>query len=195
MKKTIFTLSALTLALALTGCDNSDKTAAQNDAPAQPSADVAGEAPTAADAMNGDVTEGISQVPATSEDTPVAPETDATAKAIPAAKDNIEWQGTYKGTLPCADCDGIETTLTLNSDETYTLEENYLGKKDGQIDSKGSFTWDKSGTIVTLQNDKGDTPVEYSVSENQITKLDNNGEPIKGDLAQLYNLNKEVKTN
>ncbi len=28
--------------------------------------------------------------------------------------------GTYKGTLPCADCDGIAFEVTLNSDLSYT---------------------------------------------------------------------------
>lgn len=30
--------------------------------------------------------------------------------------------GIYKETLPCADCEGIQTVLTLNADDCYTLE-------------------------------------------------------------------------
>jgi len=176
MKKTLFTLSAITLALTLTGCDNSDQTT-KNQTPTTPSV---------TDTVKKDVTDGIAQVKTTVEDT--------TEKTIPAAKDNLTWQGTYTGKLPCTDCDGIATTLTLNSDETYTLEEIYLGKKDGQMNSKGTFTWDKTGTIVTLTNDKGDLPTEYSVSENSLTKLNNNGKPLKGDVAALYHLEKETQT-
>lgn len=32
---------------------------------------------------------------------------------------NKNFYGTYEGTLPCADCSGIRTTLKINSDTTY----------------------------------------------------------------------------
>ncbi len=32
----------------------------------------------------------------------------------------------YRGMLPCADCAGINTELTLNADQTFTLKETYL---------------------------------------------------------------------
>lgn len=40
----------------------------------------------------------------------------------------LDWNGTYKGTLPCADCEGIETELTLNLDGNYLYKATYLGK-------------------------------------------------------------------
>ena len=30
--------------------------------------------------------------------------------------------GTYEGTLPAADCEGIKTMLVINADKTYTLK-------------------------------------------------------------------------
>ena len=30
------------------------------------------------------------------------------------SKTSVDWVGKYEGTLPCADCEGIKTTLTLN---------------------------------------------------------------------------------
>jgi hypothetical protein len=37
--------------------------------------------------------------------------------------------GVYRGTLPCADCAGIETTLTLRRDGTFTLSRQYQGRE------------------------------------------------------------------
>lgn len=37
--------------------------------------------------------------------------------------------GTYEGTLPCADCPGIKTTLKINDDTTYDLRSEYLKRK------------------------------------------------------------------
>lgn len=50
---------------------------------------------------------------------------------------------TYTGTLPCADCEGIQTTLTLEpapEDQfgaAYTLSETYLGKSQTPIETTG----------------------------------------------------------
>ena len=35
----------------------------------------------------------------------------------------------YAGTLPCADCTGIETEITLTSDHTYSVHSIYTGRK------------------------------------------------------------------
>lgn len=55
------------------------------------------------------------------------------------SKDSLEWVGTYEGTLPCADCRGMETKLILNQDKTYVLNTVCFGKSDDVIDPKGSF--------------------------------------------------------
>jgi len=39
---------------------------------------------------------------------------------------------THAGTLPCADCPGIEWTLTVLDDGTYRLRRVYLDAKDGR---------------------------------------------------------------
>lgn len=64
--------------------------------------------------------------------------------------------GTYTGTVPCASCPGIETTLTLNKDKTYLLEENYLEEKDGKFSEKGSFEVSEDGLFITLNNGTND---------------------------------------
>jgi uncharacterized lipoprotein NlpE involved in copper resistance len=57
--------------------------------------------------------------------------------------------GVYAGTLPCADCTGIDTRLTLyatspqrTGDGTFELSETYLGTRDGdrRFDARGRWT-------------------------------------------------------
>jgi uncharacterized lipoprotein NlpE involved in copper resistance len=101
---------------------------------------------------------------------------------------SVDWNGTYFGTLPCADCEGIETTLTLNKDNTYKLVRNYQGKADARpAVSTGTFSWNKEGSKVTLSNEK---PSDYQVGENQVFALDMEGKRITGDLASKYTLAK-----
>ena len=105
------------------------------------------------------------------------------------AQNVLDWNGTYKGTLPCADCAGIDMTITLNQDGTYVLEESYQDKDGSQSKSEGQFFWDANGSIITLTNE--DVPNQYFVGENVLMPLDMNGEKLTGDLAPLYNLTKQ----
>ncbi len=78
-----------------------------------------------------------------------------TVKTVPVGdttETSVDWNGTYSGTLPCASCPGIETTLVLNGDKTYTMKEVYLEEKDGVFNSNGNFTFDSSGSFITLHN-------------------------------------------
>lgn len=101
----------------------------------------------------------------------------------------LDWNGTYVGILPCADCSGIETQITLNHDGSYTATQTYLGKEDGLFESQGQFHWNDKGNIVTLENETGAN--QYFVGENILFKLDMNGERVEGDLAERYQLHKQ----
>jgi uncharacterized lipoprotein NlpE involved in copper resistance len=102
----------------------------------------------------------------------------------------LDWNGVYKGVLPCANCEGIETELSLLLNGTFVLKTKYLGKGSGEINEiKGVFSWDESGSIVVLSG-LDYSPNEYKVGENQLFQLDRQGEVVKGDLASLYILKK-----
>ena len=42
----------------------------------------------------------------------------------------MKMSGLYSGNIPCADCAGILTYLSLDPDMTYRIEETYVGKND-----------------------------------------------------------------
>ena len=103
----------------------------------------------------------------------------------------LDWEGTYFATLPCASCEGIETWVTLNQDGTFELKTNYLGLNDAREETfTGNFTWDSTGSLVTLHGLIGDAPGKYKVGENRIWHLDRDGQVITGDLADRYILHK-----
>ena len=128
---------------------------------------------------------------------PIEIKIDTIAKVItetPSISDNsqnaLDWAGSYKGVIPCADCEGIETEIVLNQDLTYVKKTKYLGKGDGKIfEENGSFVWDKSGGSISLKTSTGG-PSHYKVGENQLIQLDMQGKPITGDLADKYVLRK-----
>jgi copper homeostasis protein (lipoprotein) len=93
---------------------------------------------------------------------------------------------TYSGMMPCADCSGIKTVLTLNRDaqgapSDYTMSETYVGRAVGT--SKTSGTWaivrgdaaDKNATVYQLHPSGSSGGGSYLlVDENTLRLLDGN---------------------
>jgi uncharacterized lipoprotein NlpE involved in copper resistance len=106
------------------------------------------------------------------------------------SKNAIDWAGIYEGTLPCKDCDGIKTTITLNQNNTFMKTEVFLKKgKQSKQETKGLFEWNKTGDVVTLTaNDKA---LKFKVGENNIVQLDANGQITKEKSTELYMLKKK----
>lgn len=101
----------------------------------------------------------------------------------------LDWQGAYTGVLPCADCAGIDTTLSLHPDLTYRLQTRYLGKDERVFELQGVFTWKEDGNTIHLQGIP-DGPNHYHVGENRLFQLDRQGRRIHGTLAEHYILDK-----
>jgi len=121
--------------------------------------------------------------------------TDAGVEVKVAIGDNsrasVDWDGTYFGIVPCADCPGIETRITLNKDETYHISWKYQDRDDKVFQNSGKFQWDDDGGIIILEDmDKDKFPDRYRVGENRLFQLDKDGNKITGDLAQNYILSK-----
>ena len=107
------------------------------------------------------------------------------------SRNALDWPGTYGGTLPCADCEGIRTTVTLRADGSFERERIYLGKSAAPMHDSGQFSWNEAGSVVTLN--AGDGVIQmYQVGENQLFYLDQAGNRISGDLADQYILRQWV---
>ncbi|MCA0934415.1 copper resistance protein NlpE N-terminal domain-containing protein [Vibrio alginolyticus] len=101
----------------------------------------------------------------------------------------LDWSGTYLGTIPCADCPGIDISITLNQDGTYKLEQTYQDRDTAPLTSEGQFIWNESKDTITLTNEQ--VPNQYFVGEDVLMKLDMHGEIVTGELSANYNLFKE----
>ena len=103
---------------------------------------------------------------------------------------SLDWNGTYKGTMPCADCEGIETEITLTTDQDYILKTNHKGKIGTSKEAKGNFTWNSAGNTITLSGMSYEHN-QYFIGENSILQLDNLGKKITGKDADKYFLIKQ----
>ena len=105
------------------------------------------------------------------------------------SQNSLDWADTYSGILPCADCMGIQTVITLNKNNTYESSLVYLGKSERKIEETGSFSWEKDGSILVLSKENESMNI-YKVEENQLRMLDQEGQKIEGVLAENYLLHK-----
>lgn len=97
--------------------------------------------------------------------------------------------GTYSGVLPCADCPGIETTLVLNSNETYRLETKYQGKNT-EMPFVIEGNWALKDDRVKLDGIK-DASDTYLIEDDYLVQLDMDGKKVEGALAEQYVLKKK----
>lgn len=110
--------------------------------------------------------------------------------SLNAENENVpQWIGNYKGILPCEDCNGIETLLSINDDKTYFLKMDYIGKGEPIVD-KGIYTLNEDGTIITIYFEDENTQ-QYLVGETSLTVLDSQGKVPEGELANDYILRKQ----
>lgn len=101
------------------------------------------------------------------------------------------WAGSYKGVIPCADCSGIATEVTLFEDQSYSWGYKYLGKSDDVVEFKGFFEWDAQDKIVVFKDaNSGDILNRFKLEENSLRMLDKEGKIIEGDLSHNYILYK-----
>ncbi len=105
------------------------------------------------------------------------------------AQNSLDYDGIYRGTIPCADCEGIKATVYLMRNNTFKTVYEYLGKVVEPFETTGKFIWNKDGNTVTLTS--GNDKTSYFVGENTLTQLDPNGKKMTGALASKYVLSKD----
>ncbi len=59
----------------------------------------------------------------------------------------------WRGVLPCADCEGIETSLFLEKDGTWVMNERYLGAREEPSSFASYGTWARTADKLVLTDD------------------------------------------
>lgn len=107
------------------------------------------------------------------------------------SRNSVDWSGVYRGTLPCADCEGIVIEIRLNEDNTYEKVMDYLSKGDNKFRESGRFVWDETGGRIIISDNTSNTKEWYLIGENRLIALDTEGNKIESSLPEdMYILNK-----
>ena len=90
-------------------------------------------------------------------------------------------QQSWRGVLPCADCEGIETSLFLQKDGTWVMNERYQGVS-REPSSFGSYgTWARTADKLVLTDSEGEKSY-YRAKGEKLEMLDREGNPIESKL-------------
>ncbi|MDO6526033.1 copper resistance protein NlpE N-terminal domain-containing protein [Motilimonas sp. 1_MG-2023] len=96
------------------------------------------------------------------------------------ARSSLDWNGVYRGILPCDDCDGIEVFIELKPNNTYALSRKFLGKMGVAVVEAAPFTWNDAGNTITIE---GGT--QFFIGENKMWLVDENGERLMDDARAI----------
>ncbi len=169
MNQSFFAIFAL--ALVLVGCDLDNHDFDDGPLPPLPSREAHYETPPGPNTLSND---------SASTDAP----SEMSANMGPSSQ-----HGVYQGTLPCGDCSGIDTTLTLNLNDTYVIQKIYVGSDRSPVITSGSVSWSDDGNVLQLSGED-QLQNRYFVSNHQLTLLDldshaPHADELKYQLVQL----------
>lgn len=92
--------------------------------------------------------------------------------------------GTYQGTLPCADCPGMDYQISLFNDHTFSELVAYRGRGQG-IATVETGTWKQTSDSTVMILKKTDSS-SFLAAEGKLLLLDTKGKRIEGMLAGNY---------
>ena len=100
----------------------------------------------------------------------------------PASSAAASWTGTYRGMLPCPDCEGLRISLSLFKDATYELQTEQIGS-DKRFERRGSFTFNGDETRITLDANGQNRSFDI-LPPNRLRMLGKDAAPITGPDAE-----------
>ena len=100
--------------------------------------------------------------------------------------DSPDLCGTYGGTIPAADCPGIDVTVEIGRDGTFRMVYDYVDR-DGVFESAGRY--ELRGNRLIAVDDGSDSTI-FRMEGDRLRMLDSRGEAITGPLEDMFILEK-----
>ncbi|PMH43263.1 hypothetical protein BCU68_04560 [Vibrio sp. 10N.286.49.B3] len=108
------------------------------------------------------------------------------ADSAHSARTALDWNGIYKGSVPCSDCAGTNLLLELKMDGQYSLGRSYMDKMSAMVMEEGEFTWNDAGNAVQVGE------YRFFVAENQLFLVASDEQRLVDDDGEPYTLSKDM---
>lgn len=100
---------------------------------------------------------------------------------------SLDFHGVFYGYLPCSDCNGIKTTLSLKQNNNYLIVTQYARESSREYFEKGKYDWNEETKSVILTSNKDSTIRKYNIEdEGTLIQLNNDGSKFTGRDADRY---------
>lgn len=98
-----------------------------------------------------------------------------------------DFHGVFYGFLPCNDCNGIKTTLSLKQKNNYLLVTQPARESSREYYEKGKYSWNDDNHTVVLTPLKESTTRQYHIENGEtLIQLNSDGTRITGDQENDY---------
>ncbi|MGV0829716.1 copper resistance protein NlpE N-terminal domain-containing protein [Empedobacter brevis] len=120
--------------------------------------------------------------------------TDSLKVETKTAESSIQFEGTYKGVLPCfeKDCKEVEMEIRLLPNKGYVYSTKRLGLDKDAIMTTGTFHFEEDGNTIVFP-EIANVPNAFLVEEGKISQLDKDQKKIETADSTKFELRKELK--
>lgn len=120
--------------------------------------------------------------------------TDSLKVETKTAESSIQFEGTYKGILPCfeKDCKEVEMEIRLLPNKGYVYSTKRLGFDKDAIMTTGTFHFEEDGNTIVFP-EIANVPNAFLVEEGKISQLDKDQKKIETADSTKFELRKELK--
>lgn len=102
---------------------------------------------------------------------------------------SLDFHGIFYGFLPCNDCNGIKTTLSLKQNNNYLLVTQPARESSREFYEKGKYSWNEENHTLVLTPRKGSESRYYLIKEEGIiVQMNSDGTPMSEELEDSYTL-------
>lgn len=104
-----------------------------------------------------------------------------------------DWAGTFRGTIPCEDCEGIKLEVRLSANNTYQLFFQKFGLDEAVHSKGGTVRWKEGENVVVLEGINEHSGFQQlQIGPNFAKVLNAEGKEHQGENATAYILKKET---
>lgn len=101
----------------------------------------------------------------------------------------LDFHGVFYGYLPCNDCDGVKSTLSLKQNNNYLLVTQPAKDSSREYYEKGKYTWDEENHLLVLTSRKDSSTRQFLIKdEGTIVQLNSDGTRMSEELEDDYTL-------
>lgn len=102
---------------------------------------------------------------------------------------SLDFHGIFYGYLPCNDCDGIKSTLSLKQNNNYLLVTQPARDSSREYYEKGKYKWDEENHLLILTSRKDSSTRQFLIKdEGTIVQLNSDGTRMSEELEDDYTL-------